>query len=83
VRDTAGRLPGFTLRRHTPQEIDAAAHSYQLPEPSATYLWLDAAQHGLGSRACGPDVAARHTLRPAARSLRLKFGTVGSYGPRR
>ncbi|SHN45243.1 glycoside hydrolase family 2 TIM barrel-domain containing protein [Cryptosporangium aurantiacum] len=76
TRDAAGRLPGFTLRRHTPQQVDAAAHSYELPEPSATYLWLDAAQHGLGSRACGPDVAARSTLRPTARSLRLKFGAV-------
>lgn len=73
ARDTAGRLPGFTLRRHTAQQVDAAAHPYQLPAPSATYLWLDAAQHGLGSRSCGPDVAARHTLRPTARSLRLKF----------
>jgi beta-galactosidase len=73
VRDTAGRLPGFTLRRHTPQEVVAAAHSYQLPAPTATYLWIDAAQHGLGSRACGPDVDPRHALRPESRTLRLRL----------
>jgi beta-galactosidase len=73
VRDTAGRLPGFTLRRHTPQEVAAAAHSYQLPAPTATYLWIDAAQHGLGSRACGPDVDPRYALRPESRTLRLRL----------
>jgi beta-galactosidase len=73
VRDTAGRLPGFTLRRHTPQEVVAAAHSYQLSAPTATYLWIDAAQHGLGSRACGPDVDPRHALRPESRTLRLRL----------
>jgi beta-galactosidase len=73
LRDALGRLPGFSLRRHTAQEVDAAAHSFELPAPAATYLWLDAAQHGLGSRACGPDVAARYANRPEARTLRFVF----------
>ncbi len=73
IPDAVGRLPGFTLTPHTGQELDAAAHPHELPEPSATYLYLDAAQHGLGSRACGPDVWPEHALRPAARSLRFQL----------
>lgn len=73
IPDTAGRLPGFTLTPHTAQELDAAPHPHELPEPSATYLYLDAAQHGLGSRACGPDVWPEHALRPEARTLRFRI----------
>ena len=76
--DTAGRLPGFTVRRHTAQEVDAAGHPHELPISDTTYLWIDAAQHGLGSRACGPDVAAQHVLRPEARSIRLRFAPTNS-----
>ncbi|MFT4216415.1 MAG: glycoside hydrolase family 2 TIM barrel-domain containing protein [Micropruina sp.] len=72
IPDAAGRLPGFTLTPHTGQELDAAAHPHQLPAPSATYLYLDAAQHGLGSRACGPDVWPEYALRPQARVLRFR-----------
>ncbi|MBD8608964.1 DUF4981 domain-containing protein [Frigoribacterium sp. CFBP 13729] len=77
VGDELGRLPGFTLRRHTAQQVDAARHPHELPEPDHTYLWLDAAQNGLGSRACGPDVSAPHVLRPSARSMRLRLTALG------
>ncbi|RUR03617.1 DUF4981 domain-containing protein [Labedella endophytica] len=73
--DSAGRLPGFTLRRHTPQQVDAAEHPHELPAPDATYLTIDAAQHGLGSRACGPDVWPTEYLRPESRSLTLRFSS--------
>ncbi|MFT3970031.1 MAG: glycoside hydrolase family 2 TIM barrel-domain containing protein [Micropruina sp.] len=73
IPDAAGRLPGFTLTPHTGQDLDAAAHPHELPEPSATYLYLDAAQHGLGSRACGPDVWPEHALRPEARTLHFQI----------
>ncbi len=73
IPDAAGRLPGFTLTPYTGQELDAATHPHELPEPSATYLYLDAAQHGLGSRACGPDVWPEYALRPQARTLRLRL----------
>lgn len=65
--------PGFTLTRHTPQQVAAAAHPFQLPASDTTYLFLDAAQHGLGSRACGPDVWPAYALRPMARTLRIRF----------
>lgn len=72
--DGRGRLPGFVLTRHTPQQIAAAAHPHELPASETTYLFLDAAQHGLGSRACGPDVWPEFSLRPEARTLRVRFG---------
>jgi beta-galactosidase len=71
--DSAGRLPGFTVRRHTPQQVEAAEHPHELPAPAATYLTLDAAQHGLGTRACGPDVWPTEYLRPESRTVAARF----------
>ncbi|WP_426624302.1 glycoside hydrolase family 2 TIM barrel-domain containing protein [Leifsonia sp. McL0607] len=73
IRDSRGRLPGFSLSRHTPQQVAAAGHPHELPASDTTYLFIDAAQHGLGSRACGPDVWPQFALRPEARTLRLRF----------
>lgn len=77
VADARGRRPGFTLARHTAQEVSAAAHPHELPRSEHSYLYLDAAQHGLGSRACGPDVWPDFALRPEARTLTLRIGTTG------
>ena len=71
--DAAGRWPGFTLARHTAQEVARAGHPHELPVPSHSHLYLDAAQHGLGSRACGPDVWPDFALRPGARTLVLRI----------
>jgi beta-galactosidase len=71
--DTRSRRPGFTLARHTAQEVGRATHQHELLAPVASYLYLDAAQNGLGSRACGPDVWPDALLRPEARSLSLRF----------
>lgn len=72
-QDAAGRRPGFTLARHTAEEVGVARHQHELPEPTASYLYLDAGQNGLGSRACGPDVWPDALLRPEARTLRLRL----------
>ncbi|MEO7017504.1 MAG: glycoside hydrolase family 2 TIM barrel-domain containing protein, partial [Leifsonia sp.] len=71
--DSRGRRPGFSLSRHTPQQVAAAAHPFELPTSDTSYLFVDAAQHGLGSRACGPDVWPAHALRPEARTVRIRF----------
>ncbi|MGW6919930.1 glycoside hydrolase family 2 TIM barrel-domain containing protein [Streptomyces sp. NPDC054950] len=71
--DTRGRRPGFTLSRHTPQEIVRAAHPFELPTSTTSHLIVDAAQHGLGSRACGPDVWPEYALRPESRTIRLRI----------
>ncbi len=67
----AGELPGFSVRQHDEHEVAAAAHPHELPEPHAVHLFLDAAQHGLGSRSCGPDVLPAYQLRPRAGSWSL------------
>ncbi|MEU1529679.1 glycoside hydrolase family 2 TIM barrel-domain containing protein [Streptomyces fagopyri] len=73
VPDTRGRRPGFTLGRHTPQQIARAAHPFELPASTTSHLIVDAAQHGLGSRACGPDVWPEFALRPESRTIRLRL----------
>ncbi|MCK9792844.1 DUF4981 domain-containing protein [Isoptericola sp. 4D.3] len=76
ARDARGRLPGFTLARHSAHELAAAAHPHELPTPTRHHLYVDAAQHGLGSRACGPDVWPTAMLRPQARTLELRWRTL-------
>ncbi|MGH1555597.1 hypothetical protein ACRAWF_38500 [Streptomyces sp. L7] len=71
--DTQGRRPGFTLSRHTPQEVARSGHPFELPDSTSSHLTVDAAQHGLGSRACGPDVWPAFALRPEARTIRLRI----------
>nr|WP_276309210.1 beta-galactosidase small subunit [Nakamurella deserti] len=61
-----GQRPGFQLSRHTAQQLAAAGHPHELPPSDRVVLYVDAAQHGLGSRACGPDVLPRHALWPQA-----------------
>lgn len=74
--DALGRRPGFTLTRNTAQEIANSGHPHELPASKNNYLYLDAAQHGLGSRACGPDVWPDFALRPEARTLLLRFSAL-------
>ncbi|MFE7036481.1 glycoside hydrolase family 2 TIM barrel-domain containing protein [Streptomyces sp. NPDC057621] len=74
--DTRGRRPGFTLSRHTPQEIASARHPFELGESTTSHLIIDAAQHGLGSRSCGPDVWPEFALRPEARTIRLRLSAT-------
>lgn len=66
VSTVGSHRAGFTLSRWTAQQIGRAMHPYELPVPEHTYLYLDAAQHGLGSRACGLDVLPEHQLWPQA-----------------
>ncbi len=64
----SGHRAGFTLTPWTAQQVTRAGHPHELPVPDAVYLYLDDAQHGLGSRACGLDVLPEHQLWPSARS---------------
>ena len=75
--DSRDRLPGFTLSRHTAQQVTGAAHPHELPQSRNSFLYLDAAQHGLGSRACGPDVWPDFALKPEARTLVFRIAAAG------
>lgn len=76
--EVAGTLPGFSIRAHDPHEVTAARHPHDLPPSRGAHLILDAAQHGLGSRSCGPDVWPRYHLRPQAAHWSLSFDVNGS-----
>jgi beta-galactosidase len=62
-------LPGFTVARHDAHEWTAARHQHELPRSRGVHLTLDAAQHGLGSRSCGPDVLPAYQLWPRAAEI--------------
>lgn len=66
VSTVGSHRAGFTLSPWTAQQIGRAMHPYELPVSEHLYLYLDAAQHGLGSRACGLDVLPEHQLWPQA-----------------
>ncbi|MFL6065795.1 MAG: glycoside hydrolase family 2 TIM barrel-domain containing protein, partial [Friedmanniella sp.] len=68
-----GHRSGFTVSRHTPQQVDRAEHPYELPPSDRTYLFLDDAVHGVGSRACGIDVLPKHALWPGAHQFGFVF----------
>ncbi|HYP44866.1 MAG TPA: glycoside hydrolase family 2 TIM barrel-domain containing protein [Propionibacteriaceae bacterium] len=76
--DRHGHRVGWTLTRHTAQELDSAGHPYELGGSDRLYLYLDDAVHGLGSRACGLDVLPQHALWPGARTFAVRFEDVGS-----
>jgi beta-galactosidase len=75
MADGQGHRPGFTLTRHTPQQLDRARHPHELGDNDRIYLFIDDAVHGLGSRACGIDVLPEHALWPGARTFGLIFET--------
>ncbi len=65
--------PGFSVLRHDAYELDRAAHPHELPPSRATHLYLDAFQHGLGTRSCGPDVLPEHQLWPREASFGFRL----------
>lgn len=68
---TGELLPGVTLSHWTGQELAATTHEHLLPAPQETFLYVDLAQHGLGSRSCGPDVRPESALAPVMLSTEL------------
>lgn len=75
VRVGGTAVPGveLTARPWTDAALHAAAHPHDLVPDGVLWLHLDAAQHGLGSAACGPGVLPNATLRPAPVTLQLRF----------
>ncbi|MDU5961836.1 MAG: hypothetical protein E6Z13_01615, partial [Dermabacter sp.] len=58
---------------HSIEQITKARHPHELGTPERTHLIFDVAQHGLGSRSCGPDVRPEYQLRPRSGSWSLAF----------
>ncbi|MFI8306261.1 glycoside hydrolase family 2 TIM barrel-domain containing protein [Streptomyces sp. NPDC085927] len=70
---------GFSLRPWSAHQLTGVAHPFELPASSAAHLYLDLAQHGLGSRSCGPDVRPAHALRPRPLRAVIDFATTPGF----
>lgn len=69
--------PGFTVSRHTAQELTAATHPHTLPPSSGVHLYLDAAQYGIGTGSCGPGVLPSHQLVPGSYAFAVALRAQG------
>jgi beta-galactosidase len=65
----------FSASHNTVEEVEAARSYPQLPPRSETVLYLDYAQNGVGSAACGPTLPERHsfTEKTFSYAFELKF----------
>src|SRR5690606_1542823 len=72
--------PGFTASRHTSQELSAARHPHELPPSEHVHRYLDAAQQGIGSGACGPGALPEHQLWPGAYAFAVTLRAVTAGG---
>lgn len=77
---TIGGRPqvGFelSLRPWSDEALDRAAHPHELVPDGRLWLHLDAAQHGVGSAACGPGVLPNAQLHATPVRMRLRFTTL-------
>jgi len=53
---------GFAARHHDDASLGKAFSTPELKAAPETYLYLDAAHRGLGTKSCGPDTAERFRL---------------------
>ncbi|MDO5728982.1 MAG: glycoside hydrolase family 2 TIM barrel-domain containing protein [Actinomycetaceae bacterium] len=68
----AHHYPSFSLSPWDEHELTVAEHPHELAQPTARWhLFIDAGQHGLGSRSCGPDVRPEFAWTARAVTLRL------------
>jgi beta-galactosidase len=61
----------FTARPWSAELLAAAAHPFDLHDDGTVHLTIDAAQHGIGSAACGPGVLPQYRLFPRSEEIRL------------
>jgi len=55
---------GFSALRYAPEDLDAAAHDWELKPRDEVVLILDHVQNGLGTASCGPGVLPQYRLKP-------------------
>ncbi len=63
----------LTARPWTDRALAEAAHPHELVPDGALWLHLDAAQHGLGTAACGSGVERGAVLHPVPVTLQLRL----------
>lgn len=64
---------GFSARHWTDAELTAAEHTVDLRPGDAVWVDLDAAQEGIGSASCGPELPARYRLQAAPTTMTFTF----------
>jgi len=57
-------MPEFEISAHhfTPEELQAATHSYLIPRRDETVVLVDYAVGGVGSASCGPELNGKYKL---------------------
>ena len=50
----------FNASIYTQEELEQAAHNYELTESDSTVLCIDHALNGIGSNSCGPAVLKKY-----------------------
>ncbi|NTW39355.1 MAG: glycoside hydrolase [Cellulomonadaceae bacterium] len=65
----------LSLRPWSDRRVEDAAHPHEMEPDGLLWIHLDAAQHGLGSAACGPGVLPDAVLRPAPAVLTFRLGS--------
>lgn len=65
----------FSALPYSESVLRTTAHNWQLPPPSATYLSLDIAMRGIGSRSCGPKLQSEYEIpRSGCNRFGIKLG---------
>ncbi|MDT5032163.1 MAG: beta-galactosidase [Actinoplanes sp.] len=72
---------GFTARRWTSEQLDAARHTTDLVPGPEIVVNIDAAQRGLGTASCGPGVLPAYELAVAPVSFALTFSPLPPVRP--
>jgi beta-galactosidase len=80
---TAGEKFGFSAHHFTPEDLSAAYHPYQLNFRKDVTVLIDAAQRGLGTRACGPDTLEKYMVMPGTYKLEYAIIPLAGQKPGR
>lgn len=64
----------FNASVYTQEELEAAAHNYELAESDSTVLCIDYALNGIGSNSCGPVVLDKYRFDDTA--FRFEFAWI-------
>ena len=59
----------FSAHHYTPQQLEAAFHTNEVPSGHDVVVLIDAAHRGLGSGACGPDTLPQYIIDPGTYTL--------------
>ncbi len=57
VEVTAQKSFSFSVLPYSTQQLEAARHSFELPQSDGVYINLDVSMSGIGTNSCGPELA--------------------------